>query len=302
MTLDASNAFSELPGVEPTLVHGMPAIRISTENATGLVFLQGAHVAAWQPAGQAPVLWMSEKAAYAKGKALRGGIPICFPWFGAHPEHAQYPAHGFARIREFSYRGARRTADGGVELELLLTDDAQTRSLFPHAFAARLRVAFGKTLTLEFEVSNRDPQPFGFEEALHSYFAVSDVKQATVLGLRGSSYADKVRGMARFDERAPELHIGGEIDRVYDSSAPCTICDPLAGRALRIEKSNSAATVVWNPWLEKASQMSDFGADAWPGMLCVESANVAASAVRLAPGQTHTLRASVSLTDIGQSS
>lgn len=295
MTLDDSNTFAELPGVELTTAHGLPAVRVSTEIASGLVFLQGAHVAAWEPTGRGPVIWMSENAVYAKGKALRGGIPICFPWFGAHPEHKQYPAHGFARTRDFSYNGARRTADGGSELELALHNDAQTEALFPHAFTARLRVAFGKTLGLELLVSNDSERPFSFEEALHSYFCVADVEQVSVHGLQGSSYADKVQGMARFTENENELRLTGETDRVYESTAACTIRDPKAGRALRIEKADSAATVVWNPWPEKAAQMSDLGASAWPRMLCVESANVGTSRILLGPGETHILRVGVSV-------
>ena len=295
MTLDDSNIFAELPGVELTTAHGLPAVRVSTEVASGLLFLQGAHVAAWEPAGRGPVIWMSENAVYAKGKALRGGIPICFPWFGAHPEHKHYPAHGFARTRDFSYKGARRSADGGSQLELVLEHDAQTELLFPHAFALRLRVAFGKTLGLELAVSNTSQQSFSFEEALHSYFCVADVEQASVVGLQGASYADKVQGMARFTESASELRLRCETDRVYDSTATCTIVDPKAGRAVQIEKADSAATVVWNPWAEKAAQMSDLGADAWPRMLCVESANVGTSRILLGPGETHTLRVGVSV-------
>jgi glucose-6-phosphate 1-epimerase len=295
MTVDDSNTFAELPGVELTTEHGLPAVRVSTESASGLVFLQGAHVAAWEPAGYGPVIWMSEHAVYAKGKALRGGIPICFPWFGAHPEHKQYPAHGFARTRDFSYNGARRTANGGSELELVLHNDAQTEALFPHAFTARLRVTFGKTLGLELRVENRSEQPFSFEEALHSYFCVADIAQAGVRGLQGASYADKVQGMARFTESASELRLIAETDRVYDYSATCTVVDYKAGRAVRIEKADSAATVVWNPWAEKAAQMSDFGADAWPRMLCVESANVGTSRILLGPGAAHSLRVGVSV-------
>ena len=295
MTLDDSNTFAELPGVELTTAHGLPAVRVSTEVASGLVFLQGAHVAAWAPVDCGPVIWISENAVYAKGKALRGGIPICFPWFGAHPEHQQYPAHGFARTRDFSYHGARRTADGGSQLELLLESDAQTTTLFPYAFTARLRVSFGKTLGLELAVSNTSQQSFSFEEALHSYFCVADVEQAGVSGLQGASYADKVHGMARFTESASELRLSAETDRVYDSTATCTIRDPKAGREVRIEKADSGATVVWTPWAEKAAQMSDLGADVWRRMLCVESANVGTSRILLGPGESHFLRVGVSV-------
>jgi D-hexose-6-phosphate mutarotase len=232
---------------------------------------------------------------YARGKALRGGIPICFPWFGAHAEHKDYPAHGFARTREFSFQGARRSAEGASQLQFILENDAQTAKLFPYAFRAQLRVSFGDTLGVELTVSNLDQQTFTFEEALHSYFCVVDVTQAAVRGLQGASYADKVRDMARFSETASELRLSAEMDRVYDSTATCTIVDLKAGRELQIEKESSGATVVWNPWAEKAAQMSDLGADAWPRMLCVESANVGSSRRELAPGQSHTLRVHVSV-------
>ena len=295
MTDDASKPFGDLPGVELTIERGLKAVRIATESAVGLVYLQGAHIAAFQPAGQSPVIFMSEKAVYAPGKALRGGVPICFPWFGAHAEHKSYPAHGFARTRDFEYRGARVDAAGRTELEFVLESDTQTLQFFPHAFTARLRVAFGSTLSLEFSVTNRDAQSFTFEEALHSYFVVADVTRASVLGLQGADYTDKVRDMARFTESAPRLEFSAETDRVYESSAATSISDPAGERTIRIDKSNSAATVVWNPWAERAAQLSDLGVESWPHMLCVESANVGNSAITLSPGESHVLRVSVSV-------
>jgi glucose-6-phosphate 1-epimerase len=295
MTENSGKPFGQLAGVEQTRAHGLDCVRVATASASGLVFLQGAHIAEWAPAGQNPVIWMSPKASYQPGKALRGGIPICFPWFGGHAEHKDFPAHGFARTHAFEYRGARLDDSGRAELEFLLLPDDATRAFFPYAFEARLRVAFGETLGLAFSVTNQSGSSFSFEEALHSYFHVSDVRNAAVVGLQGATYADKVRGMAEFDEGAPELHLTGETDRVYVSSAACTIRDPGAKRLIRVEKSHSKTTVVWNPWSERAAQMSDFGADAWPGMLCVESANVAGARISLAPGDTHTLCVAVSV-------
>lgn len=297
MTED-SKPFSSLPGVEQVITRGLSSVRVRTPHASGLVFLQGGHVAEWAPVGQSPVIWMSERAEYKPGKALRGGIPICFPWFGAHAERPDFPAHGFARTREFSYQGALLDDGGRVVLSFLLESDAATRALFPHAFEARLRVAFGQTLSLEFSVTNKGASPFGFEEALHSYFHVVDVRSAAIVGLAGSVYRDKVQGMAELTESAPVLQLTGETDRVYSSSAPCTIVDAQAGRALRVDKSNSQTTVVWNPWAKRAAQMADFGADAWPGMLCVESANVAGARVTLAPGETHRLGVTVAVSHI----
>jgi glucose-6-phosphate 1-epimerase len=273
-------------------------VRVSGKSGSALVYLQGAHVAAWQPAGQEPVLWMSENAVYAPGKALRGGIPICFPWFGAHSEHPEFPAHGFARTRNFEYRGARLDSTGRHELEFVLDSDDQTRAWFPHAFSARLRVAIGQTLGLEFAVTNRDPEPFAFEAALHSYFAVSDVTQASVRGLEGVRYVDKVREQSVFTEGPRELRFVAETDRVYESTGTCLIDDRATKRTIAIDKENSGATVVWNPWREKAAQMSDLGAAAWQGMLCVESANVGKSRVQLAAGETQSLRVALSVRGI----
>lgn len=298
MTDDDPKFVLDLPGVERVELHGLPAVRVETPAASGLVYLQGAHVAAFRPAGGKGVLWMSENAVYAKGKALRGGVPICFPWFGAHAEQPQFPAHGFARTRDFRYRGARLHATGGAELEFELEDDAETRAFFPHAFTARLRVAFGQKLGLGFSVTNRDAQPFSFEEALHSYFAVADVTQTSLRGLEGARYVDKVREQAVFTEGPRELRFVAETDRVYESAGTCTVDDRAGARSLVVEKENSGATVVWNPWRERAAQMSDLGATAWPGMLCVESANVGKTRVTLAPGASHHLGVTVSVLGI----
>jgi glucose-6-phosphate 1-epimerase len=295
MTENDSKFELELPGVELLRVHGLPAVRAESRSGSGLVYLQGAQLAAWQPTGQDPVIWMSENAVYAAGKALRGGVPICFPWFGAHPEHPEFPAHGFARTRDFEYRGARRDATARIELEFVLDSDDQTRAWFPYAFTARLRVAFGQSLELEFSVTNRDAQPFSFEEALHSYFDVTDVTRASVRGLEGARYVDKVREQAVFTEGPGELRFVAETDRVYESAATCTIDDHAAKRRIVVEKANSAATVVWNPWRERAAQMSDLGSLGWQGMLCVESANVGKSRVTLAAGESHELRVALSV-------
>jgi glucose-6-phosphate 1-epimerase len=299
MNDSSSKPFGELAGVERTVNHGLECVRVRTAEATGLVYLQGAHVAEWTPAGQRPVLWLSKKSFYQAGKALRGGVPLCFPWFGPHAEHKDYPAHGFARVTSFRYSGARANESGSPELEFTLEDDAASYRFFPHAFSARLRVTFGSALALTFTVSNPGSEPFSFEEALHSYFHVSDVRAVSVVGLQGATYHDKVRAMAEFVEEPAELRLSGETDRIYDTAASTQIVDARAQRVLNIEKANSRATVIWNPWSARAAQMADFGAEEWPEMLCVESANVGGSRITLAPGESHTLQLAVSVTAPG---
>jgi glucose-6-phosphate 1-epimerase len=299
MNASSSKPFGDLSGVERVVTHGLPSVRVQTAAASGLIFLQGAHLAAWVPAGQTPVIWLSEQAVYQSGKALRGGVPICFPWFGAHPEHDDFPQHGFARTTPFEYVGARLDDSGRCELELALVASASTRALFPHEFDARLHVAFGETLGMAFSVTNTGAESFCFEEALHSYFHVADVRAAAIVGLQGAKYRDKVRALADLTESAPELRLSGETDRVYESTAACTIVDPPGKRSIQIEKTSSETTVVWNPWADKAEKMSDLGANAWPQMLCVESANTAAARISLAPGETHTLSVTVRVASAG---
>ncbi|HEY4102459.1 MAG TPA: D-hexose-6-phosphate mutarotase [Polyangiaceae bacterium] len=298
MTKHSSKPFTELSGVEQSELHGLPCLRVQTAAATGLVYLQGAHIAEWTPRGQSPVLWMSGKASYQSGKPLRGGVPICFPWFGPHPTHQEYPQHGFARTTDFAYVGARLDGEGRAELEFMLGENEKTRAFFPHAFEARLRVAFGQTLGLAFSVTNRGSASFDYEEALHTYFHVADVRKSALIGLRGAKYLDKVRGMAEFSESADALTLSGETDRVYESAAACTIADPLGRRSLVVEKAHSQNTVVWNPWAEKAAKIADFEASDWPKMLCVESANVGRAKVSLAPGTTHTLELTIRVGDV----
>jgi glucose-6-phosphate 1-epimerase len=253
------------------------------------VSVDRAHVVSYEPVGQSPVLWLSRESRFAAGAAIRGGVPLCFPWFGAHASDSKLPAHGFARTREFRYLGSR-SEQGVTRLSFELAADDATRALWPHEFVARHHVALGAELTLEFEVENRGLGSFEFEEALHSYFAVEDARRVRVEGLSGASYADKVAG-TRAVQREAQVTVEGELDRVYDSAATCVLHDG-ERRRIAIEKSGSATTVVWNPWIDKARRMSDFGDDEYLAMLCVESANTGRAKVSLAPGERHALRVS----------
>ena len=156
------------------------------------------------------------------------------------------------------------------------------------------RVRIGPRLELELEVENRSHEPFGFEEALHTYLRVGDVREATVSGLAGTTYIDKTDAMKRKVQADEPLRLSGATDRVFlGTRGPCVVDDPVLDRRLVIEKRGSATTVVWNPWHEKAAAMADLGGDVWPWMLCVETANAADDAVRLAPGQRHRMTAVV---------
>jgi glucose-6-phosphate 1-epimerase len=267
---------------------------VSTPFAEGHVYLHGAHVTHYQPAGTTPVLFTSPHSQFAPGKAIRGGVPVIFPWFGPRAGHPAAPEHGFARVAEWSVESVERALDGAVILELRLDRTETTRTLWPYDFSMWHRVRIGPRLELELEVENRSHEPFGFEEALHTYLRVGDVREATVSGLAGTTYIDKTDAMKRKVQADEPLRLSGATDRVFlGTRGPCVVDDPVLDRRLVIEKRGSATTVVWNPWHEKAAAMADLGGEVWPWMLCVETANAADDAVRLAPGQRHRMTAVV---------
>jgi len=280
------NASADARHTEQIDAHGLKALRLRACGSEAVVYLHGAHVASFRTAEHGELLWLSDRAVYAADKAIRGGVPICFPWFGAHPTRSELPAHGFARTSEFRFDGSEMHGDN-VVARLLLESGAATQPLFPHGFAARLNVTVGRELSLSFEVENTGSDGFDYELALHTYLAVSDVRQVELDGLSGASYDDKVSGARACREQAPPLRFTGETDRVYDSTARVTVLDSARKRRLVIDKTRSSSSVVWNPWIEKAKRMSDFGDDEWPQMLCVEAANVRPHAVHLTPGARH---------------
>jgi glucose-6-phosphate 1-epimerase len=278
------------------------SLDIATPAASGCVILQGAHVVEWTPAGAGTVLFMSQKTLCVRGKAIRGGVPLIFPWFGARAGNPKAPQHGFARTTEWAVESVQAAADQSVTVVLRLDDSEQTRASWPYAFTARFRATFGAALTMALEIENRSPVAMTFEEALHTYFTVSDVARVSVHGLENCEYIDKVDGATRKRLGTEPLTITGETDRVFvNTTATCVLDDPGLfdepglRRRIVVEKSGSDSTVVWNPWIEKARAMADFGDDEWPRMLCIETANAGENAVTLAPGATHAMSATIRL-------
>lgn len=273
---------------------GLPRARVAGARADAEVYLQGGHVTRWQPHGAAPVLFLSTRAAYAPGKAIRGGVPVIFPWFGAHPTDRQAPMHGFARSRPWRLASSGPGPDESVVLELALEDDAATRARWPSAFNLRYRVSVGDALELVLEVVNTSPAPFTFEAALHSYLAVGDIRAVGITGLENTTYIDKVDGMTRKRHGAEPLRITGETDRVFlGTRARCVVDDRALDRRLSVDKTGSATTVVWNPWMARAAGIADLEPDDWRRMVCVETANAADDAVTLEPGGRHVMTATL---------
>ena len=274
--------FTELAG-------GLVIAEIANAHATASLALQGAHVMTFLPRGEEPVLWLSPDARYAPGKSIRGGVPICWPWFGAHASDASLPGHGFARTVPWQVLETRALPDGASFVRCGLIETAATRTQWPHPSTVEIEVTVGRTLHLALVTHNSGSEPFTLGEALHTYFQVSDVAQMRIGGLEGCTYLDKVGTPTRRIQQGP-VRIDGEVDRVYvDTDADCIIEDAAGNRAIRIAKSGSGSTVVWNPWEEKAEKMGDLGPNGYRHMVCVESGNAVDNVVSVAPGATHRL-------------
>jgi glucose-6-phosphate 1-epimerase len=278
---------------------GLVFVRVTAPSAAATVYLHGAHMTDWQPAGQAPVLFLSARTELAADKAIRGGVPVIFPWFGPRHDGKEGPMHGFARVSEWDLTFAAVAGDE-VHLTFTLAPNEASRALGFDHFRLAYRMTIGRHLTLELTVANVSGVPLVFEEALHSYFAVADVRKATVTGLAGTTYIDKRDEMRRKVQPAGAMAITGTTDRVYlDTTAACVIDDVAGKRKIVVEKAGSGTTVVWNPWAEVAATMADMEPAGWLGMLCVETANVGDSAVTLNAGETHTMQASISVESAG---
>jgi D-hexose-6-phosphate mutarotase len=270
---------------------GFITIQVTTPFSTASIALQGAHVMTWQPKGQKPVIWLSSKAKFAPGKSIRGGVPLCWPWFGPHATEAGYPGHGFARTIPWSLFDASKLPDGRVRLEFKPVMNDAALAQWPHASTVRNVVTVGQELVIGLSTRNNGTAPFQLGQALHTYFQIGDISQASIAGLEGCAYIDKVDGGKRKKQKGA-VSFKGEMDRVYLGTAGCCgIIDPVLKRTLLITSTGSRSTVVWNPGAEKAAKMGDFGKQGENKMVCVETANAADDVITLAPGETHRMTA-----------
>jgi glucose-6-phosphate 1-epimerase len=276
--------------------HGLVKARLSRRGVTAELYLQGGQVTGWRPAGTRPVIFTSAHAVYAPGKAIRGGIPVIFPWFGPHPGASAAPQHGFARTAPWRLDSVAEDGPDAVTLSLSLATDRGTSPWWPEASVATLAVTFGRDLRLDLSVENRSAHPILFEEALHTYFAVSDIGAVAVTGLEDCGFVDKTAaGQQRPPAHAP-LVLAKETDSVYrDTPARAVVHDPGWGRRIVVAKTGAASTIVWNPWAEKAAAMADLGADQWQGMICVETGNVGDNRIRLEEGTVHRMSTRVAV-------
>jgi glucose-6-phosphate 1-epimerase len=281
--LQGAVRFDEGPG-------GLTRATIATDAATAEVYLQGAHVAQWQPRSEEhPVLFLSPKSQFVPGKAIRGGVPLVFPWFAERKGGLPGGMHGFARTLPWEVVATEERPEG-VALSFKLLPNQTTRDLGFDHFVLVYEVVVGATLSLTLEVENVSDSSLTFEEALHAYYSVSDVRQIEVSGEGNTDYLDRAQQAVRKHQGVGAIRFAGETDQLHlNTQGAVTISDPGWRRRIVIEKRGSDSTVVWNPWIEKAARLADLGADAWPHFVCVEPANAAENAVTLQPGAVHSM-------------
>lgn len=269
---------------------GIPRVEIVNDYASAVISLQGAHVLSWIPKGEDDVIWLSDEATFAMGKSVRGGVPICWPWFGAHESETAFPAHGFARTVLWSVQQTKALESGETQITFSLDTtelEGKLQPMWPQATVAEYRITVGNTLTLELITSNHSDVSITIGQALHTYFNIYDISKAAVTGLEGKDYLDKTSGFERKNQAGP-ITINEEVDRVYLQTADDIVIDD-SKRKIRIEKKGSTSTVVWNPWQDVADKMGDLGKEGYRHMLCVESANAAEDTVSIPSGESHTL-------------
>lgn len=272
--------------------HGFTYIEINNAKAHATISTYSGQVLSYRPKSQKDdLLFVSDRAYYEEGKAIKGGIPVCWPWFGADPDDLGRPAHGFVRNRQWEVTGSESLANGSTKVILGMVDSDETRKIWPHTFKLSIEITVGDSLKLALVTRNSGDERITISQALHTYFYVGDISKVQVLGLDGIDYLDKVDGFAEKTQSGP-VTINGEVDRIYKGvTGELVIEDESLGRKIRIASSGCSTAVVWNPWSEIAASMGDLDDDDYKKMICVETANAGPETVEIAADSEYRLEA-----------
>ncbi len=269
---------------------GFPLIEVSNEYAQATISVYAGHILSFKPVNQQEdVIFLSSKVDYQSGKAIRGGTPICWPWFGPDPEAKGRPNHGFVRNRLWQMRDAIATQDGATKITMGLVDTPETRKIWDYSFDLAIAITVGSVLTVELITRNTGEQPFTITQALHTYFKIGDINQVAVLGLQDQEYLDKVDG-GKQKTQTGEVTFSGECDRIYlDVQPELVIEDRLLNRKIRVTATNSKTAIVWNPGADVAAKMADLGDRDYENFVCLETANAANEIIEVSAGNQYIL-------------
>ncbi len=288
---------------------GFPAIEISNEYAQATISVYAGQVLSFKPVNQSEVMFLSSQAYYQSGKAIKGGTPICWPWFGPDPEAKGRSSHGFVRNRLWQMRDVVSTHDGATQVIMGLVDTAETREIWDYSFEVAIAITVGSSLTIELITQNTGNQPFSLTQALHTYFQIADINQVAVLGLADKTYLDKVDGGQLADKtyldkvdggqqktQAGTVTFSGECDRIYlDVPSELIIEDRAGNRNIKITATNSKTAIVWNPGADISANMADLGDRDYMNFVCVETANAANEIIEVAAGDHYKIAANYSV-------
>jgi glucose-6-phosphate 1-epimerase len=298
LALDELNRRFAIEGVVQIVSgnQGLPKVQIATPAASAEIYLHGAQLTSWVPAGSGEVIFLSERSKFADGSAIRGGVPICFPWFRNKADDPKAPSHGFVRTKTWELESVTRDvtqASHTVAVTLVTGSDDASRKWWPHDFLLRHRVTIGAELKMELTLTNTGQTRLTFEEALHTYHRVADVGHVRIAGLDGVAYLDNTDANREKIQQG-DIAFARQTDSAYlNTTHNLEILDPGLNRRILVAKRNSLTTVVWNPWQEGAKSLSDLGDEEWREMVCAEASNIRAFAVTLPPGEQHTMAATL---------
>jgi glucose-6-phosphate 1-epimerase len=277
---------------------GLARVQITGAFGQGEMYLHGAQVTSWKPSGNEEVLFVSSKSRWEEGQAIRGGIPICFPWFRAKLDDPHAPAHGFVRTKQWQLASIIED-ECGVAVTMFTQSDVNTRKWWPGEFRLVHRVTFGSELHLELICMNTGATPFRFEEALHTYNRLGNIQDARLQGLDGVSYLDNTESNKEKTQRG-DVIIASPADNAYrNTENKVDLLDANKKRRIRLRKEHSLTTVVWNPWTEGAARLQDLGDGEWTQFLCVEASNIMDAAIQLAPDEEHKMAAILTVERFG---
>ena len=270
-------------------------LNVSNKYADVEICLYGAHIMSFIPRNSEDVLWMSPTSSFQVGQAIRGGIPVCFPWFGPHKSDPQKPQHGFGRLIYWEVTETAVKATGETLIRLQLCSSDETKAYWPYDFCARLTVIVGHTLEVSLKVTNQSAEPFEYTCALHSYYNVSSIENIAITGLQGANYHSQLEP-GDFIQESPEIEIlKAETRHYHNTESDCIIDDCMFKRKIHISKTGSKITTVWNPGKETCVTINDMPDDAYLHFVCVEAVNAFDDVIKLAPNESHTTSAMIGL-------
>ena len=273
---------------------GLVYIMVSNKHAEATISKYGAQILNYNPSRNVEILWMSPESRFEEGKAIRGGIPVCFPWFGPHASESGFPQHGFARIMNWELVRTETLQGGENQIVLQLCSSEQTKTYWDNDFCAEMIFTIGAKLEVSLKVTNTSDVPIVYSCALHSYFSVSAIDNITIRGLKDTSYEDQLNG-GDYIQKEELLKIKGEITRhYYDTEETCVIDDPVFNRNIQIAKAGSKNSTVWNPGATTCAEMGDVPDHAYETFVCLETVNKIDDMIELDTGESHSTIAIIS--------